>query len=98
MTSILPGSGLPETSPLLNLNGLAAHDFVNMPLIEAFITAQSFDIICFSETFLDSNIDISDTRINLSGYSLQRPDHPSKTKCGEHHYVLKRLAAIDFYY
>ena len=34
----------PETSPLLNLNGLASHDFVNMPLIEAFITAQSFDI------------------------------------------------------
>ena len=63
-----------------NLNGLAAHDFVKIPLIEAFITTHNFDIICLSETFLDSNIDISDTRINISGYSLLRADHPSNTK------------------
>ena len=62
-----------------NLNGLAAHDFVKMPLIEAFITTHNFDIICLSETFLDSSIDISDTRININGYSLLRADHPSNT-------------------
>ena len=63
-----------------NLNGLAVHDFVKIPLIEAFITTHNSDIICLSETFLDSNIDISDTRINISGYSLLRADHPSNTK------------------
>ena len=34
-----------------NLNGLAAHDFVKVPLIEAFITTHNFDIICLSEAF-----------------------------------------------
>ena len=34
-----------------NLNGLAAHDFVKVPLIEAFITAHNVDIVCLSETF-----------------------------------------------
>ena len=62
-----------------NLNGLAAHDFVKIPLIEAFITTHNFDIICLSETFLDSSIDISDPRININGYSLLRADHPSNT-------------------
>ena len=60
-----------------NLNGLAAHDFVKMPLIEAFIKTRNFDIICLSETFLDSSIDISDIRININGYSFLRADHPN---------------------
>ena len=45
-----------------NLNGLAVQDFVKMPLIEAFITTHNFDIICLSETFLYSSIDISDNK------------------------------------
>ena len=52
-----------------------------MPLIEALIKTHNFDIICLSETFLDSSIDISDTSININGYSLLRADHPSNTKC-----------------
>lgn len=63
-----------------SLNGLAAHDFVKMPLLKAFITAQNSDFICLSETFLDSSIDISDTRLNLNGYSLLGADHPSNIK------------------
>ena len=35
-----------------------------------------------SETFLDSSIDISDTRINIYGVSLLRADHPGNTKRG----------------
>ena len=65
-----------------NLNGLAAYDFVKIPLIEAFIKTHNFDIICLPETFLNSSIDISDTRININGYSLLRADHPSNTKRG----------------
>ena len=34
-----------------NLSGLAAHDFVKVPLIEAFITIHSFDIKCLLEIF-----------------------------------------------
>lgn len=51
-------------------------------MIEAFITAQKFDIMFLSETLLDSTIDISDTRANLNGYLLLRADHPSYTERG----------------
>ena len=34
-----------------NLNGLAAHGFVKVPLIEAFINTHNFDIVCLAETF-----------------------------------------------
>ena len=34
------------------------------------------------KTFLGSRINISDTRININGYSLWRADHSSNTKSG----------------
>ena len=37
-----------------NLNGLAAHDFIKVPLVEALITSNNFDIVCLSESFLYS--------------------------------------------
>ena len=39
-----------------NLNDLAAHDFIKVPLVEAFITSNNFDLVCLSETFLDPTI------------------------------------------
>ena len=53
-----------------------------LSLAEVFIKTHNFDIICLSETFLDSSIDISDTRININSYSLLRADHSSNTKRG----------------
>ena len=65
-----------------NLNGLAAHDFLKVSLIEAFITTHNFDIICLSETFLDSTVSQHDEDIMINGYSLLRVDHPSNSKRG----------------
>ena len=66
-----------------------------MPLIEAFITAQKFDITCLLETFLDSDIDISDTRKNSNGYSRLQAGHPSNTKrCGAFMYYKDYLPLI----
>ena len=65
-----------------NLNGLAVHDFVKMPVIDNATQQHNFDIICLSENFLDSSIDISDTRLNINGYSLLRAGHPNNTKRG----------------
>ena len=64
-----------------NLNGLAAHDFIKVLLIETFISTHNFDILCLSETFLDSTIDLNDENINIDGYSILRADHPSNNKC-----------------
>ena len=65
-----------------NLNVLAAHDFVKVPLIEAFITTTSFDIVCLSETFLDSTILDDDENIQTNEHSLLRADHPNDIKHG----------------
>lgn len=64
------------------LKGVAAHGFVKMSLIKALITVQNFDIVCFSETFLDSSTDMSDNRRNLNDYTLFRADCPSNIKRG----------------
>ena len=86
-TQVLLKSGDIETNPgpkkssaikfcHWNLDGLAAHDFVKVPLIEAFITTHNFDIVWLSETFLDS----ATPRNN--DYSLFRVGHPNNIKRG----------------
>ena len=77
---LLIRSGDTETNPGLktvllkgfhwNLNGLEAHDFIKIPLLEAHIATNNFDIMCLSETFLYSSISNDDNRINITGYSL----------------------------
>ena len=49
-------------------------------MIEAFISTHNFDILCLSETFLDSTIDLNDENINIDRYSILRTDHPSNNK------------------
>ena len=44
--------------------------------MQAFHTLHKFDIICLSETYLDSSVSI------INGYKLLRVDHPSDTKRG----------------
>ena len=34
-----------------NLSNLAAHGFIKVPLVEAFVTSSNFDLVCVSETF-----------------------------------------------
>ena len=63
-----------------NLNGLTAHGFIKVPLVEAFITSNNFDLVCLSETFLDSAIPNNDINIQISRYSLLRADHPNDIK------------------
>ena len=65
-----------------NLNGIAAHGFVKVTLIEVFVKANNIDIICLSETFLVSTIPLNDGRLYIKGYSMIRADHPSNTKRG----------------
>ena len=65
-----------------NLNGLTAHDSIKISLLQAYVTQHNYDIICLSETFLNSSIDSSDRRILIDGYNLTRSDHPSDSKTG----------------
>ena len=65
-----------------NLNGLAAHNFLKVSLLEAYNAVNKFDIICISETLLDSTNLIDDSRLSLEGYAMIRSDHPSNIKRG----------------
>ena len=59
---------------------MAAYYFIKLPLIEAYIVTSNFNIVCLSETFLDSSIRNNDDRFNIAEYSLLRADHFSHAK------------------
>ena len=46
-----------------NLNSLPAHDFSKLSLIKAYNIHHNFDMICLSETYLDSTYTDDDTRL-----------------------------------
>ena len=65
-----------------NLNSISAHDYSKLFLLKADISVHKFDIICLSETYLDSTVSLYDGNLVISGYNLIRSDHPSNTKRG----------------
>ena len=65
-----------------NLNSILAHDHFKLFLLKAYISVHKFDIICLSETYLDSTVPLDDVNLVISGYNLIRSDHPSNTKRG----------------
>ena len=61
-----------------NVNSILAHD--KLSLLTAYNSTQHYDIICISETYLDSSID--ENILKLDGYSLIKADHPGNMKRG----------------
>ena len=60
-----------------NLNSIRSHDFLKVKLLSAYNALQKFDIICISESYLNSDILSSDDDLNIAGYDMVRVDHPS---------------------
>ena len=67
----------------LNLNSIAAHNFIKVALLKAYLSVREMDILCLSETYLDSSVPLDDDNLQIPGYSSVRTDHPSNTKRGE---------------
>ena len=65
-----------------NLNSIPTDNFVKIPILEAYATTHNFDLICLTETFLDSSYPNDDPRLQLTGYSILRVDHPMNIKRG----------------
>ena len=63
-----------------NLNSISAYDYSKLFLLNSYNSLHKFDIICLSETYLDSNTPLNDDNLEISGYTLVRSDHPSNTK------------------
>ena len=65
-----------------NLNSMSVYNYTKLSSLKAFIAVHKFDIICLSETYLDSSVAPDDDNLEISGYSLVRSDHPSNNKRG----------------
>ena len=61
---------------------MSAYSYTKLSSLKAFIAVHKFDIICLSETYLDSSVAPDDDNLEISGYSLVRSDHPSNNKPG----------------
>ena len=64
------------------MNSICAHNNIKVSLLRACISADTFDVICISETYLDSDISDDDDNLKIAGYNLIWADHPSNTKRG----------------
>ena len=65
-----------------NLNSFPSHNYSKVPLLQAFNTMHRFDLICLSETYLETSISIDEGSLIIDGYKLIFADHPSDTKRG----------------
>ena len=65
-----------------NLNSIAAHKFTKVSLLTACNSIHKYDIICLSETYLDSSTVLGDDSLEIPGYVLVRCDHSTNTKRG----------------
>ena len=65
-----------------NLNSISAHNFSKLSLLQAYNAVHKYDIICLSETYLNSSIPYDDDNLEIPGYNLIRADHPSENKRG----------------
>ena len=65
-----------------NINSVSAHNFVKLTLLEAFVSIHKYDLICISESYLNSSISSNDPSSELKGYKLVRADHPLDVKRG----------------
>ena len=98
-----PKNGVSECLSIChwNLNSILAHDYSKLFLLNAYILVHKFDIICLSETYLDSTAPLDDVNLVISGYNLIRFDHQSNTKCGGvclyyKHYLPLRVLNISY--
>ena len=65
-----------------SLNSLLAYNYNKLFLLRAYIAVHKFDVICFSEIYLDSPVASDDENLKIKGYNLVRSDHPGSNKRG----------------
>ena len=63
-----------------NVNSVSAHNFSIVSLLRAYISIHKFDVICMSETFLNSDTACDDDNSKIEGYNIVRSDHPSDSR------------------
>ena len=54
------------------------HSYVKISLFKAYLSIHKFDIVCLSETYLDTSVPLHDVNLEIHGYELVRSNHPSQ--------------------
>ena len=65
-----------------NLNSISAQSYTKVSLLTAYNLTHNFDVICVSETFLNSETAANDPDLEIPVYDMYRADHPSNCKIG----------------
>ena len=71
-----------------NVNRVSAHNFRKVSLLRAYISIHKFDVICISETFLNSDTAFDDDNLKIEGCNIVRSDHPSDSRRGGVLYII----------
>ena len=61
---------------------ISAHNFAKVKLLKAYLAVHKFDIVCLSETYLNSSFPFDDDNLYIPGYIMIRADHPANSKRG----------------
>ena len=104
---LLTCAGDIEFNPGLKKNNISNNFFaIGILTVFWYITFQNvftgsvqhkFDMICLSETFLDSSITTNDENLNMKGYKLVRTENSSDSKkCGVGMYYKEFLVVRPF--
>ena len=64
-----------------NVNSVPANNFGKVFLLTAYISIHKFDVICTSETFLNSDTAFDDDNLMIEG-DIIRSDYPSNSRRG----------------
>ena len=67
-----------------NLNSLSSHMYEKVSLLSAFISVHKLDIICLSETYLNSETSPDDDNLEIPGYNIIRKDIKYNISSGPH--------------
>ena len=63
-----------------NLNSISAHNFAKVQLLKAYLAVHKFDIVCLSETYLNSSFPFDDDNLDIPGYIMVRADHQANSE------------------
>ena len=77
-----------------NLSCLPAHDYSKLSLIKANNTHGNFNLICLSETYLDSSHVDGNALLKLKDFTLIRADNPHNCNNGGVSVYLKKYWAV----
>ena len=79
-----------------NINSIPAHNFIKLSLLQSFNSIHKFDLICISESFLNSSFSCDNSALDLNGYKLVRSDHPQDIRRGGVCIYYKESLPINF--